>query len=212
MSETDALLAAIFADPIAKPKRPPQRLPVPLKPSEIDALCTVARDEASFASTPTKRLAAWRDFVMVQTGTLAGPRIAELCALEVPDADLAAGMLAIKLGKNSKDRNVPIGAKLAIVLREWIGARTSGWLFPGPKGKRLATRTFEYRLDTLARKAGLGKEIHPHQMRHAFATALLKKGVNLKVISRLLGHASVATTQIYAGVDIDDLRDAVELL
>ena len=120
-------------------------------------------------------------------------------------------MLAIKLGKNSKDRNVPLGVKLAIVLREWIGVRTSGWLFPGPKGKQLATRTFEYRLDTLARKAGLGKSIHPHQMRHAFATALLK-GVNLRIIRRLLGHASVATTQIYAGVDVDDLRNAVDLL
>lgn len=185
------------------------RLPHQLNADQLGRLLTTARDAADNAKTPTKQLAAWRDFVMIQTGLLAGPRVAELCGLRVEDVDLGAGNLSIIRGKGDKDRRVKIGPKLATVLSAWIGTRTTGWLFPGPGGRQLSERTFQVRLDKLAKRAGIAQRVHPHILRHCFATALLKKGVNLRVIQRLLGHSSVAITEIYTFVDDDDAADAV---
>jgi len=189
-----------------------RRLPVILTPRESEALLAAACDAASSASTPTKQLAAWRDFVMVQTGLLAGLRVAELCDLTVPDIDLAGAVLAVIEGKGKKDRNLPINAKLLNVLREWIGARTQGFLFPGPNGKRLSERTFQVRLTELAKAAGIRKAIHPHLMRHSFACALLRSGADLREVQELLGHANLATTAIYLHVEVSRLKDAVNRL
>jgi site-specific recombinase XerD len=189
-----------------------RRLPSILTTPEIESLLLASRAAADTASTASKQRTAWRDFVMIQTGLLAGPRVAELCALEVSDIDLAGVVLAIRHGKGDNDRNVPIGVKLLPALREWIGVRTSGWLFTGPNGKRLSPRTFQRRLATLARKAGILKSTHPHMLRHSFATVLLEKGVNLRIIQELLGHSSVATTEVYTHVQTSQLKGAVDLL
>ncbi len=190
----------------------PRHLPVILTSSEIDALLRAARHTADHARTSSKQLGAWRDFVMVQTGLLAGPRVAELCGLTITDVDLAGAVLMIRGGKGDVDRNVPIGHKLLNILGPWIGERKTGWLFPGPKGKQLDPRTFQRRLVTLAKAARIIKNVHPHLLRHSFATALLKKGVNLRIIQALLGHARIGTTEIYAHVDTSDLKGAVDLL
>lgn len=189
-----------------------RRLPVILNAAEIDSLRVVAREAVNSARTPKKQLLAWRDFVMIETGLLAGPRVSELCNLEVTDIDLAGAVLAIRHGKGDKDRNVPIGQKLLTVLRAWIGERTSGYLFPGPNGKRLSPRTFQVRLEALVKAARIMKPAHPHTLRHCFATALLKKGVNIRIIQRLLGHSSVAVTEIYTHITDEDAKKAVDLL
>jgi integrase/recombinase XerC len=149
---------------------------------------------------------------MVQTGVLAGPRVSELCNLEVTDVDLVGAVLNIRDGKGGKDRNVPIGRKLLVVLREWIGQRRKGFLFPGPKGRQLKKRAFQLRLTALAKAAKILKATHPHLLRHSFATLLVKKGVNLRIIQTLLGHGSVAVTEIYTHIDTSDLKPAVDLL
>jgi site-specific recombinase XerD len=190
----------------------PDRLPVILTAADINALLLTARLAADNARTPTKRLAAWRDFVMVETSLLSGPRVSELCDLQVTDIDLARAMLAIQLGKGSKDRNIPVGARLLIVLREWIGDRTAGWLFPGPKGRRLNPRTFQRRLDRLATVAGIAKDIHPHLLRHSFACSLLRSGADIREVQEALGHANLATTQVYLHVDQARLRAAMDRL
>ena len=189
-----------------------RRLPVVLTQAEITSLLAAARAATNAARTPKKQLTSWRDFAMIQTGILAGPRVAELCALKVPDIDLAGAVLHILGGKGDKDRNVPIGKKLAPVLREWIGERTDGWLFPGPGGKQLATRTFQTRLAALARKAGITKTMHPHLLRHFFACSLLRSGADLTEVQELLGHANLATTAIYLHVEVGRLKPAVDRL
>lgn len=190
-----------------------RHLPEPVSKNEIEKILAAALSAVNDAKTPKKQWCSWRDFVMIQTGLYAGPRVAELCALKVIDVDLGSGaQLAIKEGKGDKDRNVPIGNKLMPILTEWIGERKDGWLFPGPRGKQLVTRTFQKRLETLAKKAGLRKSIHPHMLRHAFATSLLRKKVNLRVIQQLLGHSSVAVTEIYTHVDVSALKEACDLL
>lgn len=190
-----------------------RRLPLFLTSAEVDALLKAARDAADNARTPGKRLCAWRDFVMVQTALLAGPRVSELCDLKVENVDLGGAMLAIIEGKGSKDRTIPFGSKLRVVLREWIGERTSGWLFPGPNGKRLSPRTFQERLAALAKAAKINvKKGHPHSLRHGFACSLLHKGADLKEIQELLGHANLATTEIYLHTLPERLRAAVDRL
>ena len=108
-----------------------RRLPSILTPSEIDALLTAARAAADAACRPARQHATWRDFVMVQTGLLAGPRVAELCCLEVTDIDLTGAVLAIRHGKGDKDRNVPIAASGS------ARARRAG-CFPGRRASDFA--------------------------------------------------------------------------
>jgi integrase/recombinase XerC len=190
----------------------PLHLPSVLTTSEIEALLTAALASTNAARTPSKQQAAWRDFVMIETGLLAGPRVAELCGLEVADIDLAGAMLAIRAGKGDKDRTVPIGRKLLPILLEWIGERRTGWLFPGPGGKQLNPRTFQLRLETLAAAAQIVKPVHPHMLRHAFACALLRSGADLKQIQELLGHSNLATTAIYLHALPEHLKSAVDRL
>jgi site-specific recombinase XerD len=189
-----------------------KRLPTVLTPVEIEALLAAARSAADAARTPVKQFATWRDFVLVQTGLLAGCRVSELYKLKVEDVDLAAPVLHIVEGKGKKDRNVPIGAKLLIALREWIGERKTGYLFPGPKGKKLSERAFQVRLEQLGKKAGIVKHLHPHLMRHTFATALLRAGVDLRNVQQLLGHSNLQTTATYLHVDVSRLKGDVDRL
>jgi integrase/recombinase XerD len=149
---------------------------------------------------------------MVQTGLLAGCRVSELCNLQVEQVDLVAAAIALKGCKGDKDRNLPIAEKLLTALKEWIGERRTGNLFPGPKGRRLAPRTFQLRLATLARQAGILKRVHPHIMRHTFATSLLRTGADIAEVQQLLGHSSLKTTAAYLHVDVGRLKSAVDRL
>lgn len=189
-----------------------RRLPTVLTPIEIDALLLVARTAADSAKTPSKQFVAWRDFVMIQTGVLAGCRVSELCKLKVEDVDLAGPVIHILHGKGDKDRNVPIGSRLLIVLREWIGERKTSWLFTGPKGRKLAPRTFQSRLAAIGKKAGITKPVHPHLCRHTFASGLLEKGATIAEVQQLMGHASLQTTAVYLHVSVSRLKGAVDKL
>lgn len=190
-----------------------RRIPKILTPAEVDSLLAAARDFVNAATTQKKQIAAWRDFVMIQTGLLAGPRVAELCDLHVIHAELnSSPILSIRGGKGDKDRNVPIGKRLQMILKEWIGCRTDGFLFPGPKGKHLSPRTFQLRLEALAKKAGIKKKVHPHLLRHTYANTLLRSGADVREVMELLGHSNLGTTQIYLSVDQERLRAAVDRL
>lgn len=189
-----------------------KRLPVVLTQAETDAIILAARNAADNARTAKKQWAAWRDFVMVQTGLRAGPRVSELCNLTLSDVNLANAVLAIRGGKGDKDRNVPFGPALLGILRKWIGDRKDGYLFPGPNGKRLNPRTFQVRLDALAAAARIVKEIHPHLLRHSYACWLLRNGVDIREVMELMGHANLNTTEVYLHVDQNHLRETVNRL
>lgn len=212
----EAILAAVRGtEPACTPAKKTSKarvLPAILNADEIDSLLAAALEAANVARTPSKQAVAWRDFVMIQTGLLAGPRVSELCKLEVTDVDLASAVLSIRQGKGKKDRRVWLGNRLLTVLRAWIGERTAGYLFPGPNGRRLSPRTFQVRLERIVAAAKIMKPTHPHTLRHCFATALLKKGVNIRIIQRLLGHSSVAVTELYTHVEDGEMKKAVDLL
>src|SRR5258707_1079114 len=135
-------------------KKKPRSLPEILTVAEGESLLSEAARSIDAAKTAAKHLAARRDLAMILTGWYAGLRVFELCKQCVEDIDLRKPVLRVKRGKNGKDRNLPIGITLRPYLEAWIDGRTSGFLFPGPRGRKLSTRTFQLRLAALAKRAG----------------------------------------------------------
>jgi integrase/recombinase XerD len=139
-----------------------------------------------------------------------GLRVGELCALDVEDVDFSDGVISVKSGKGDKGRIALIEEKTVNALKDYLDARkaTSGPLFLSTHRLRINERTIQRIIKRYAVKAGITKNVTPHVLRHTFATTLLKQGADIRIIQELLGHASVATTQIYTHVDGRALRDA----
>lgn len=155
-----------------------------------------------------------RDRLILQIGLLAGLRVSEIVSLRVEHVDLDSGILEVHAGKGDKDRNLPLHPRLVEPLRAWIGERQTGYLFPSRRSGQphLGVRQVQRMVKCVARDAEIARVITPHKLRHTFATTLLAKGADLLEIKDLLGHASVATTQIYAHALPERLRGAVERL
>lgn len=155
-----------------------------------------------------------RDQLMVRLGLLMGLRVSEIVKLRVEQLDLDSGDALIARAKGDKDRYVPIPSKLIPELAHWIGAQRTGWLFPSPKkaGAHLSTRMVQYLVPKAAEAAGIAKHVTPHKLRHTYATTLLTRGADVREVQELLGHSSLAVTEIYLHVLPDRLRGAVERL
>ena len=149
---------------------------------------------------------------MILTSYYAALRVAELCRLEIQDVDLQGRLLFVRHGKGDKDGTVPISPKLLGPLKEWIGDRTNGVLFPDPRGKHVDTSWFRDRLRGLARKAGISRRVHPHILRHSCATHLLRRGASVYEVQRFLRHASLSSTSVYLHLDPGWLNGVAELL
>lgn len=187
---------------VASPKKP-KNLPQVLPEEEVAALV-----EAPALAKPLEL----RDRAFLELLYASGLRVAELAALDVPDLDLAAGLVRV-LGKRSKERVVPFGRKARQALRRWLAegrpvlaagpdhARAPSALFLNYRGGRLSTRSVARRLSRWVVESGLPRHVHPHVLRHCFATHLLSSGADLRGIQELLGHASLSTTQRYTHLD-----------
>jgi integrase len=158
-----------------------------------------------------------RDRLLLGLGLFCGLRVSELCKLEAPDLDLGAGQLLVREGKGGKDRTVPLPSRLVEELRGWLGGRTVGLVFPSPRkaGRPLTTRAVQLLIKRVAAKANIpgaleARKVHPHRLRHSFATRLLRSGADIIEVRDLLGHSSVGTTQVYLSADTTRLRSAVE--
>jgi integrase/recombinase XerD len=194
-------------DPAARVARPrvPRALPHPLSLEQVQALL-----EAPDPTTP----AGLRDRAWLELLYGAGPRVSELTSLDVDDVDLEEGFVRL-LGKGGKEREVPIGryareavsAYLTRARPGFTGARTRGALFLNARGGRLTRQGVGRLLEGYARRVGIDRRVSPHDLRHSFATHLLDGGADVRVVQELLGHASVATTQIYTLVSREHLRD-----
>jgi len=178
---------------------PARRLPEFLRPAESRSLLRAATDP--------------RDALLLLCGLGAGLRVAEITHLRIEDVDLAGGTIFVRQGKGAKDRYIPCPAFLLQALAAWIGERQTGWVFPGRKaGKPLTTRAVEYIVERLKEDAELVRRVHPHCLRHSYATGLLNAGADIMQVRDLLGHSSVATTQVYLSVCSDRLRATVDRL
>ena len=147
----------------------------------------------------------------------AGLRVSEVANLKVADVDRERHVIWVRGGKGHKDRQVMLAESLRDLLAAyWRWKRPTGWLFPGVVVDRpIRTRSIFRMCKQVAHKAGLRKAIHPHSLRHAFATHLLDEGVNLLVIQTLLGHAHLKTTALYLHLSdsaVRSTRSPLEML
>jgi integrase/recombinase XerC len=134
-----------------------------------------------------------------------GIRISELCALNIGDVDLDARIVRV-MGKGRKERLVPFHDKCQEALVKWIAQRpVATALFVGDRGARINARVVRLILAQVGQQLGIRGSVHPHQLRHAFATHLLESGADLRAIQEMLGHASISTTQRYTHVDLNHL-------
>jgi integrase/recombinase XerD len=156
----------------------------------------------------------WRDKAMLEFAYASGVRVGELIALKVRDVDLQEG-LALVFGKGSKERLVPVGRPalqaLIVYLREirptLAKRKAEGIVFLNARGTPLTRMGVWKILRKHVERAGVGKRVTPHTLRHSFATHLLEGGADLASVQEMLGHADIVTTQIYTHVDREYLRD-----
>jgi site-specific recombinase XerD len=189
-----------------------RKLPNFLRDADEETVLATAERRLDAAPSPAKRRAAHLDMLLLETGLLLGLRVSELVKLRVEHVDQAKGSALIYQGKGSHDRYVPVPTWFLPTLAAWIGERTTGLVFRSPRGGQLSARTVERRFAALGRAAGLPRKLKPHTLRHTYATRLLAKGANIREVQELLGHASVATTEIYTHVEIERLRAVADLL
>lgn len=181
-----------------------------------DVLTTEEVDSIIAAIDPGMREAR-RDHAIIETLYSCGLRVSELCDLLISNLYLDEGYIRVH-GKGNKERLVPISQVAIDCLREWLEERAELRIKPGHedcvfismrRGTRLSRITLFVRIKQLASLAGIQKSISPHTFRHSFATHLLEGGANLRAIQAMLGHESIATTEIYTHIDRSHLREQI---
>jgi integrase/recombinase XerD len=187
-------------DELPLPRASRRPLPVVLSPDEVARLIDAA---------PNLR---YRTILMTLYST--GMRRSELCHLRPEDVDKERKMIRIRQGKGGKDREVPLSPKLLDQLRTYYGSlrRRNGWLFPSLQARRpgepITDKVVWHAVATATRRAGITKAVHPHTLRHSFATHLYDNGADVPTIQDLLGHADPRDTMIYVHLSSRKLQGA----
>ena len=151
---------------------------------------------------------ARRDHAILELFYSSGLRLSELTSLDLDQLDLAAGLVQVH-GKGSKTRVLPVGRKAREALEQWlrlrgISAPLDRAVFVSRQGRRLGPRAIQLRVQTAGERE-LGQHLHPHMLRHSFASHLLESSQDLRAVQEMLGHADIATTQIYTHLDFQHL-------
>ena len=186
-----------------------ERIPFPRRERKLPLILSREEVKALLEAPPSLR---HRALLAILYGC--GLRVAEVTQLKVSDIDSARKVLWVRHGKGRKDRQTLLPAKLLELLRcYWRTKRPNNWLFPGANADRpISAKAVFLACRKAAQRAGLTKPIHPHSLRHAFATHLLEAGVNLRTIQILLGHANLETTARYLQVADVSARSTVSPL
>lgn len=185
---------------IRAPKTP-RKLPKPLDVDQMAGMLEAAQDDA----LEIRDVAMWELFYS------SGLRLSELAGLDCGDIDLEAGSVFVRVGKGQRSRYVPVGSKACAAVTVWLEARPAyatgleQALFVSRLGKRIAPRSVQQRLERWCAKHSLDHRVHPHSLRHSFASHMLEGSGDLRAVQELLGHANIATTQIYTHLDFQRL-------
>ncbi|MBC9252802.1 tyrosine recombinase XerC [Pseudomonas alcaligenes] len=151
---------------------------------------------------------ARRDQALLELFYSSGLRLAELVGINLDGLDLGAGLVRV-LGKGNKTRELPLGSKARDALEQWLPLRAlsnpaDGALFVSQQGRRLGPRAVQLRVQQAGVRE-LGQRLHPHMLRHSFASHMLESSQDLRAVQELLGHADIATTQVYTHLDFQHL-------
>lgn len=189
----------VVANPAAGVRGPkaPRKLPQVLDVDEATQLVEV----------PVDAPLGLRDRALLELFYSSGLRLSELVGLRWRDLDLEGGLVTV-LGKGNRQRSVPVGSHALRALSDWradSGGANDAPVFPGRGGAPITARAVQLRIRLLAQRQGLFKQVHPHLLRHSFASHVLESSGDLRGVQELLGHADIATTQIYTHLDFQHL-------
>jgi len=197
-------LRANVADGVTAPK-PPGRLPGTLDADQVGELLEASDDEPLVV----------RDLAISELLYSSGLRLSELVGVDLDDLDFADRTVRVT-GKGNKTRIVPVGRKALDAVTRWLPVRLGlargdeSALFVSRQGGRLRQRSVQARLERWARQRGSARRLHPHLLRHSFATHLLESSGDLRAVQELLGHASISTTQVYTHLDFQHLATSYD--
>ena len=177
---------------------------------------TIDEVDRLLAAPPPDSAQGVRDRAMLEVLYASGLRVSELVALPLSAIDPATGIVRVR-GKGGKERIVPVGERAKAALSAYfaaprqklLGMRRSPDLFVTPRGSRMTRQGFWKLIVRYARAAGISSRVSPHTLRHSFATHLLQRGADLRAVQAMLGHADIATTQIYTHVDRERLKTII---
>lgn len=193
----------------AASRNPAQGVITPKTPRKLPRALDV--DQAvQLVSTGGKEPLELRDQAILELMYSSGLRLSELVALNLDSVDLEDAIATVT-GKGNKTRRVPVGRHALIALRTWLARRgeLAGTgqkaLFVSRLGRRISARSVQERVRRWAIRAGLGTHVHPHMLRHSFATHVLESSGDLRAVQELLGHADISTTQVYTHLDFQHL-------
>ncbi|MDD2759829.1 MAG: tyrosine recombinase XerC [Methylomonas sp.] len=154
-----------------------------------------------------------RDLAMFELFYSSGLRLSELVMLDMTDMDLVEGFLKVRFGKGGKQRHVPVGTKAIEAIKLWLTNRpdsAASALFVSMQGTRLGQRSVQLRLEKWCIKNGLSERVHPHMLRHSFASHMLESSQDIRAVQELLGHSDLSTTQIYTHLDFQHLANVYD--
>lgn len=201
-------------NPAARLRSP--KLPARLPPELSKEVAAQAIDQASASDRGVSTTIATRDAAILEVLYGTGLRVGELCSLELASIDWERALLQV-IGKGNKERRVPLGPPAVHALRAWLGVRSelmggrsTTALFLGAQGNRIDQRVVRRLVHQVLERVPGAPSMGPHGLRHAMATHVLEGGADLRSVQELLGHASVATTQIYTHVTNERLRAAFQ--
>ncbi len=208
----------VNSNPVQDVRAPKSGKPLPKALSVDDSV-----QLASFESDSNDPWLEARDAAIVELLYGGGLRVAELTGLDAVASPNARGWLDLQageahvLGKGAKRRTVPVGSKAVAALQHWLSLRDASGarseqaaLFVGRNGTRLTAQSIWQRLKRRSQQAGLATPVHPHMLRHSFASHLLQSSSDLRAVQELLGHASITTTQVYTRLDFQHLAKAYD--
>jgi integrase/recombinase XerC len=187
-----------------RPPKGEKRLPRTLDVDRVDQL---------LQQLPAQTTIEKRDLAMLELFYSSGLRLAELVGLNLPDLDLQAGTVRV-LGKGSKERVLPVGKKARAALQDWLQQRSDltkdeQAVFVGVRGQRINPSVVRRQVQ-LAASGTLGQHLHPHMLRHSFASHILESSQDLRAVQEMLGHANISTTQIYTHLNFQHLTEVYD--
>jgi integrase/recombinase XerC len=208
----------VATDPASALRSPrvDRRLPPTVEVDQARRMLDGLAARAAEPTEPAERAAAHRDLAMLEVLYASGVRVSELCGLDLGDIDSDRGLLRV-LGKGGKERTVPLGLPATRALAAWLETRgvlaapgAGQAVFVGDRGRRIDPRVVRRRVHEALAAVPDAPDLGPHGLRHAMATHLLEGGADLRSVQEILGHASLATTQIYTHVSSERMRRAYQ--